>query len=311
MNFQQLEYVLAVHKHKHFAIAADSCDITQATLSAMIKKLEEELGILIFDRSRKPVMTTDAGIQLIEKAERILAEREEIKALKSDNSKLQGELQIGIIPTVASTLLPLILPQVINDNPELKLDIQEVTTEQIKHLLKMDQIDIGILATPVEDPQFEEHILYYESMMVYGVENINKNYVSSEDVRNKQVWLLEEGHCFREQAITICEIKQKDKHSSMLNFKGSSFESLIKMSTEFGGLTLIPELYFNELNEDKKARTKPFRKPIPVREISIINYRKGSKTKTINYLIPLIQDVVKDKLRSSKYQNKDLEIIGI
>lgn len=311
MNFQQLEYVLAVHKHKHFGLAAESCHITQATLSAMIKKLEQELNIIIFDRSRKPVKTTDVGLIFIEKSKLILLQKNALFELNNTSEMLEGEITIGVIPTVATSLLPLILPEIMSKNPELTLTIVEVTTEQIKQQLVMDKIDLGIVATPIKDDRFEEHIMYYEPMMVYGIENKNKSYVTSTDVKNQSVWLLEEGHCFRNQMLTICEIQEKEMKQSNLNFKGNSFETLLNLANTFGGLTLIPELYYNDLNEVKKAKTKHFEPPIPVREISIINYRQFANAKAIAYLSKIIQEIVSQTLTTNNYNKQDLDIIGI
>lgn len=311
MNFQQLEYVLAVDEHKHFGLAAESCHITQATLSAMIIKLEEELGILLFDRSRKPVKTTDVGLEFIEKARNILREKAQLYHFKDSSDQLQGHLRVGIIPTIANSLLPLILPVILKENPALKLTVSEITTDEIKHQLEMDKIDIGILATPLNDDKFEENIMYYEPMMVYGIRESKKNYVTSADVKDSTIWLLEEGHCFRNQAVTICEIREKEMEESNLNFKGSSFETLLNLTDSFGGYTLVPELYYKDMPPEKQALTKHFQKPIPVREVSIITYRSYAKTKTITYLTTRIQELVGNVLSTANYKNKDLDIVGI
>lgn len=311
MNFQQLEYVLAVHRHKHFGTAAENCHVTQATLSGMIKKLEEELQILLFDRSRKPIKTTDSGIRFIEIARTILQQKEQLYLLNKVSETLEGSLSIGIIPTIANSLLPILLPVLLEKNPKLKLTISEITTDEIKQQLTLDKIDIGILATPIDDNKFEEHILYYEPMMVYGVLDQQKEYVSSNDVKDNTIWLLEEGHCFRRQALTICEIKEKEIESSNLSFKGSSFETLLNLTDKFGGYTLIPELYYKSLAEDKKKITKHFQKPIPVREISIITYGHFAQNQTIAYISSLIQKLVSNQLYTQKLKNSELEIIGI
>ena len=311
MNFQQLEYVMAVHKHKHFGIAADSCHITQATLSAMIKKLEEELKVLLFDRSRKPIQTTDMGLQFIETARTILQQKELLFSLNKQSEKLEGKLSIGIIPTVANSLLPIILPSILKENQKLQLTISEITTEEIKTQLIMDKIDIGILATPINDKQFDEHILYYEPMMIYGILDKKKEYVNSKDIKNGNIWLLEEGHCFRNQALTVCEIKEKELSPSNLNFMGSSFETLLNLTDKFGGYTLVPELYYKNMPKQKQNKTKHFQKPIPVREISIVTYRHFAKNQTIKYLTSLIQALVNTNLSTKSYKNKDLDIIGI
>ena len=187
MNFQQLKYVLAVHKHKHFGMAAESCHVTQATLSAMIKKLEQSLDFEIFDRTKHPIRTTDQGELLTKLAKKILYYESEIKALSQNKISIEGDLNIGIIPTVASTLLPIILPAITANLPKLKLKISEVTTEEILQQLTMDKIDLGILATPLQNDDFSEQILYYEPMMIYGIGDHGKSYVTSSDVQDKPV----------------------------------------------------------------------------------------------------------------------------
>lgn len=311
MNFQQLEYAIAVHQHKHFGLAAEHCNITQATLSAMIKKLEEELDYVLFDRSRKPVKTTDLGLQFVERARQILAQKEELSNLSNESGTLQGTLRIGIIPTIAVSLLPIILSDLSKDNPDLKIKILEITTEEIKQQLRTDKIDLGILATPLEDLELEEHILYYEQMLVYGKFDSEKKFVTSKDIKGGNIWLFEEGHCFREQATTICEIKEKELIDSNLEFRGNSFETLVNMARRYGGYTLLPELYARELPANMRKNTRPFQKPVPVREISIVNYRKHANRRAIAYLEELIKTKIGKSLSTNDIANKDQEIIGI
>ncbi len=311
MNFQQLSYVLAVHRHQHFGLAAESCHITQATLSAMIKKLEEEIGFLIFDRSRKPIKTTDQGLQFIEKARAILNLQAEIMDIQDQKVTLSGTLRIGIIPTIASSLLPLVLPEIMTTYPDLKLEIAEITTEEIVHQLALDKIDLGILSTPLQNETIEEYILYYEPMLVYGLENPSKDYITTKEVKDKEVWLLEEGHCFRNQSVTLCELQEKQLDESKLHLEANSFETLINITDKFGGLTLLPELYCLDLPQKRKKKLSKFNKPIPVREVSIVSYRKVVNPKTIALLTELISLSVNKHLSTSAYANKDLEIIGL
>ena len=314
MNFQQLEYVVAVHRTKHFGKAAESCDITQATLSAMIKKLENELSIQIFDRSRHPIQTTDDGMLLLKKAEDILAKQQELFHLgQMDTGEMIGEIRLGVIPTVANSLLALFLPTLLTQHPKLKLIISEITTDEILYQLAHNQIDFGILSTPIEDlgEAYEEQILYYEAMMVYGIESSEKRFVSSKDVENKKVWLLEEGHCFRSQSMTLCKIREKKEQTENLQFKSNSFETLLNLSDQMGGLTLVPELYYNNLSAKRKAKTQFFQKPIPVREISLLAIKPISKKRSMQKLAELIQKIVQPQLKTAKFKNRDLNIIGI
>ena len=248
----------------------------------------------------------------IVKARLILKEKNELLELKDkDLNDITGTIRLGIIPTVASSLLPLILPKITKQYTRLKLDISEITTEEIIHQLQEDNIDIGILSTPLEIDHIEEEILYYESMMIYGVSDNNKNYLTSDDLSDKDIWLLEEGKCFRDQAITLCDIQEKKKKDQQVKFKGNSFETLLNMTDYFGGYTLLPELYFNQLTKSRKDKCAKFQSPTPVREISIISQRLFSKKNSIELLAQLIRKLVQPKLSTFEKPAKDLRIIGI
>ena len=312
MNFQQLEYVLAVDLHKHFAQAAESCCVTQATLSAMIKKLESELNVVLFDRTRQPVKTTEEGMQIIELAKKILSNRSEMMSLNSKESQgLSGHIRLGIIPTIANSLLPIILPTLLKDYPGLHFNIIEITTEELKQQILSQKIDIGIMASPLGDDILEENILYYEAMMVYGIKENDKKYITPTDIQNKKIWLLEEGNCFRNQSTTICDIREKVIGPENLTFDGSSFDTLLNMTDQFGGCTLVPELYYNLMSEEKKQKTKHFEFPLPVREISLVYQRPYAKKRSIDILTEKIRVLVKDKLITKNLKPKDLSIIGI
>lgn len=300
MNFQQLEYVIAVSEQGHFGKAAIASNITQATLSGMIIKLEQELNYQIFDRTRKPILPTEQGKIFIEKAKQILAEKNALFQIKGEDLKeLKGSLTIGVIPTVAISLLPLILPSLMKNNPELDLKVLEITTDQIIQKLTGQSIDLGILATPIKGNELDYFPIYEEKMLVYGSEDSQKKFITSKEIKKKKVWLLEEGHCFREQTLQVCQLKEKDLSKDRLHFEGGSFESLINLSNTFGGLTLVPELYYHSLSDKKKAKCSFFQEPAPVREISIMSYRPKTQLSTIKFLSEHIRSIVIQQLESS------------
>ena len=313
MNLQQLEYIIAVDRFKHFSKAADYCHVTQATLSAMIKKLEEELDAVIFDRKTSPVVTTDSGILIINHAIRIIGQVDQLReSARAASNTIQGILKVGIIPTVATTLLPIILKPILKKYPKLKLDIQELTTQDIVDKLKLGILDIGILATPLNGKsEVEESILYYESMMVYGVVNDHERFITPEEIDSEIIWLMEEGHCFREQTVKVCNLKKKNNLPKNLLFEANSFETLVNLTDEFGGITLIPELYYQGMEDKRKLKAKPFNSPLPVREISMIFYRPYAKINSINRVANEIRSLMKGRLLTEKYKAKDLSIIGI
>lgn len=303
---------MAIDEHKLFSEAAFSCNVTQATLSAMVIKLEEELGFQIFDRTTKPVTTTESGLEVIAMARKMLQIKDSMGEVgKRVPTSISGEIRLGIIPTVANSLLAKISPVILKNNPDLRLVIKEVTTREVVRGLKRGTLDFGIAATPIGDESIHEEIMYYEPMLVYGVESNQKKYILSDDLLNDKIWLLEEGHCFREQVSTVCGLQEKKDRIENLNFEGNSFETLLAMVDSFGGYTLVPELYFLDMNELRKMKTRPFRKPLPVREISIISYAPAQKSNTSKYLADQIRAVITPMLTTKNYRNSELRIVGI
>lgn len=313
MNLHQLEYIIAVDRFKHFSRAADYCHVTQATLSAMVKKLEEELDVMIFDRKISPVVTTDGGRAIIEQATKVIGQVSQLKeTARSSKNVVEGVLKVGIIPTVATTLLPIILKPLLSRFTKLKLDIQELTTLDIVEKLKTGILDIGILATPLNGKSdIEESILYYESMMVYGAEGDHEKYIKPEEINSEIIWLMEEGHCFREQSIKVCNLKKKNNLPNNLLFEANSFETLVNLADEFGGITLIPELYFQSMDQKRQQKARPFNLPFPVREISIVYYRPYARLSVIEKVSAEIVQLMKGRLTTEQYKPKDLSIIGI
>ncbi|MFV8388866.1 hydrogen peroxide-inducible genes activator [Flavobacterium sp. LB1P71] len=312
MNIQQLEYIIAVDRLKNFTKAAEYCNVTQATLSTMIKKLEEELEIIIFDRKKNPTATTEIGMETVENAKKVVLHSQLLKDnAKKINGKIGGKIRIGIIPTIANSLLPKIIKPILEKYPDLKLEISELTTSSITKQLKEGQLDMGIVATPLNDTEIEDIVLFYETLMVYGDIDPMQNYILPDEIRNHKIWLLEEGHCLREQFIKLCSLKKKDKMVENLKLEASSFDTLLNMIDEFGGLTLIPELYYNTLSSERKKQVSFFNAPIPVREMSIIYHRPYAKIRTIEALVKIIQSIINKDLISNKYKKSELAITQI
>lgn len=294
MNLQQLEYIVALDTHKNFSKAAEVCFITQATLSTMVKKLEEELEIMIFDRKTSPVVTTECGQKIIIEAKKIVHQINQLKQISSEiKNTIEGELKIGVIPTIASNLLHRILPDLIKTYPLLKLDIYEITTNNIIQKLKNGEIDAAILSTPLKHNEFLKKVLYYENLFVYGniKEHKNKKYITTKEINNETVWLLEQGNCLTDQIINVCNLKEKELNKN-IRFKPNTLETLVNMVDNFNGLTLIPELFYKDLSDARKSNVIDFIKPSPVREISLVYYYPYSKLK----LIEAVEQFIKDKI---------------
>ncbi|MDX1903012.1 MAG: LysR substrate-binding domain-containing protein [Thermonemataceae bacterium] len=312
MNFQQLEYIVTLDSLKSFSKAAKVCHVTQATLSAMVKKLEEELGIILFDRKTNPILTTDCGKEIVLEAKKILLQAERLKDISQEiQHKIEGKVRIGIIPTIASSLLPKILSIILKKYPLLQLEIKEMITETIISQLKEGNLDVGILATPLQKDEIEEEILYYETLMIYGDMNEKKQYIAPEQLQNYKIWLLEEGNCLREQAIELCQLQESAEIPKNLTFEANSFDTLLNIVDEFGGLTLIPELYYQRLPQERKRKVSFFQTPIPVREVSLVYYRPYAKLRIVKMLQEEIKTHITSTLISAKYKKNELTILHI
>lgn len=285
MNLQQLEYIVAVDMYRHFVKAADSCFVTQATLSGMIRKLEEELGARIFDRSKQPVVPTDVGKAIIEQAKVVLRESKRMEELvQAQKGSLAGHLRLGIIPTLAPYLLPLFLPVFAKEFPQVQLSVLELNTDSIISQLEAQKLDAGILATPLKQPTLSEQPLFYEQFLVYaapGSSLMRKKYVLASDIDIHKLWLLEEGHCLRNQVLDLCELKRKEAGTYQLDYEAGSIETLKKLVKINEGITIIPELALQDLSETEMDQVRFFKPPVPVREISIVTYRHFIKERLV------------------------------
>ena len=289
MNLQQLEYIVAVDTLRHFSSAAAKCNVTQPTLSMMIQKLEEELEVKIFDRSKQPVQTTEIGQTVVDQARMILGEAGNLKKLVAQQKgAISGDLRIGIIPTLAPYLLPLFLSRFLKDYPLLKLKISELTTDEIVAKLNGRQLDVGILATPLKIPSIQELPLFYEQFVVYASQNekkiMKKKYLLADDIDVNRLWLLEEGHCLRSQVVNLCELKRKETLLQNLDYEAGSIETLRKMVDMNSGITILPELALRDLTKLQLENIRYFKSPAPVREISIVTYRYFVKSHLIEAL---------------------------
>jgi len=312
MNLQQIEYIIALDTYKSFSIAAEKCHITQATLSTMVKKLEEELDVVLFDRKTLPVITTDSGKEIIEQARRVLAHSNKLKQLASEiKGMVVGELKLGIIPTIAGNLLHRILPHLLEKYSALRLTIHETTTQQIINQLKRGELDAGIVSTPLEDNDLEEDILYYEKLLVYGqFKHKAPRYLCPNAIVKENVWLLEQGNCLSDQIISLCSLNPK-KLNANLDFKPNSFESLIHIVDHLNGLTLIPELFYADLPAERKDRVTDFDAPYPVREVSLVYHRPYAKIRLIQAISKEIKFLISPLLQTSTLKNNQLLIANM
>lgn len=304
MTFTQLEYIVAVDTCRHFAEAAEQCFVTQPTLSMQIHKLENKFGTKIFDRSKQPVLPTAAGIEIIEQARKILAERNRLtEIIEAKKGTVNGELKVGVIPTLAPYLLPMFIPALTRNFPHVRIIINELTTAQVITSLREGRIDAGILATPLGEAGIKEDVLFYEEMVAYVSRKNNafkKQYVLPKDIDPNKLWLLEEGHCFRSQIMTLCELRKTTHEGSNFEYEAGSVETLRRMVEMNDGITILPELATLDMSTAQRELIRYFKSPAPVREVSIVTHRDFVKKRLIDILKKSILTSLPGKIKGNK-----------
>ncbi len=301
MTIIQLEYIIAVDTHKSFAEAAQSCYVSQPALSMQIKKIEEELGILIFDRSKKPVLTTDIGKAIINQSREIIRQVQGIQEIV-DNQKgeIGGELRVGIIPTLSPYLLPLFITKFMKKYPSVKLVIEELLTNQIVTKLNNDLLDVGILVSPLNENSILEIPLFYEPFMVYTSKThpfSKRTKINANDLSTGEMWVLNEGHCFRSQTINLCTDRVSES-KGQLRFESGSLETLKRIVEHQSGYTLLPELATYGMDVSKTRFIKSFQEPQPVREVSLAIHRSYMKQRLIEVFKTEILDNIPTSLKN-------------
>jgi LysR family transcriptional regulator, hydrogen peroxide-inducible genes activator len=315
-SISQLEYAIAVDTHRHFARAAKACHVTQPTLSAQLAKLEDEIGVILFDRSAQPIVPTSEGLAILSQARIVVAEFRKIAAIASGAAQeVAGELIVGVIPTVAPYLVPLFLEDFSRAHQKLKIDVREMTTAQITEGLARETIDVGILAIPVEGINFSTRFLYREPFYLYA----NKSHqlaqgkkVKGGDIDGKDLWLLEEGHCLRGQVLQACQIKGRKPALANVRFESGSVETLKQLVRQGIGYTLIPHL---AIGEEDDVKVISFEDPMPARDIGLMFRREQLKKpatealeKSIQKMLPrsltkLAKDTIGLAVRNQNEQN--------
>lgn len=295
MTITQLRYVLALAEFRNFTKAAEKVSVTQPTLSMQIQKLEEELGIQIFNRDKKPLEPTEVGLKIIDQARNIVNESERIQDIvEQQKGFVGGEFRLGMIPTVMPTLLPMFLKNFLNRYPEIDLRIQEMSTEVLIEELEEGRIDVGIAATPLENENLTERVLYYEPFEAYVPHNhrlYGLTEITADDLDVDDILLLRDGHCFKDNILNLCKVQPH--HAQKFQLKSGSFETLLRLCDEGIGMTLLPYLETLHLSETGKQKIKHFKDPKPAREISLIYPKSHLKIHIIEALYKSIMGVVR------------------
>jgi LysR family hydrogen peroxide-inducible transcriptional activator len=298
MTITQLKYVLAVAEHQNFTKAAEHVFVTQPTLSMQIQKLEEELNILIFDRSKKPIELTEVGKKIVNQARNIVNESERMQdVVDQEKGFIGGVFKIGIIPTIMPTLLPMFLKNFTNKYPKVHLKIEELTTSEIITKLNDGHLDAAIAATPLVQEKIKERVIYFEPFVGYVPKShrlYSKSKLDRSDLDINDILLLEDGHCFRDGVINICKSLKKNTATDSFQLESGSFETLIKLSNEGFGMTLLPYLNTLEIpKEEQKKYLRYFNEPSPAREVSLLYKKSELKMQIIDALYDVISGVIR------------------
>ncbi|GAA4783479.1 hydrogen peroxide-inducible genes activator [Olivibacter ginsenosidimutans] len=304
MTLVQLEYIIAVDTYRSFVAAAEKCFVTQPTLSMQVQKLEESLGVRIFDRSKQPVVPTEIGEEILRQARIAVQESQKIKELVTNRKgELEGDLKIGVIPTIAPYLLPKVLGSFMEKYPKLRLHVWEYTTEKIIRELKVGLLDCGILSTPIHEPTLQEHLLFYETFVAYiskESELNKKKMVTANDVLEEKLWLLNEGHCMRNQVLNICSRKKSTHPEEAFEYNTGSIETLKRMVDTNAGVTIMPELSIGMFSVEELDQVRYFKSPEPVREISLVTQENYLKRKAIEAFRSEILAILPKRFKSRK-----------
>ncbi|MBT8254459.1 MAG: LysR family transcriptional regulator [Flavobacteriaceae bacterium] len=306
MTITQLYYVLAVAEHQNFTKAAEKCFVTQPTLSMQIQKLEDQLDIQIFDRSKKPIELTEIGKKIVQQAKNIVNEADRIQDIVDQQKGfIGGEFRLGIIPTIMPTLLPMFLKNFIKRYPKVKLKIEELTTEEIVERITDGHLDAAIAATPLENSTIVERPLYYEPFVAYippshRLHSSKKIDISDLDIND--MLLLEDGHCFRDGVINLCKAFKNHEDDSF-QLESGSIEMLVKLSNEGLGMTMLPYLHTLDMVDGEKSKLHYFNEPTPAREVSLIYHKSELKMQIIEALKQVISGVIRGAIA---FQNVDI-----
>ncbi len=314
MNIQQLEYIVAVDTYRHFAKAAEASFVTQPTLSMMIQKLEEELGVKIFDRGQQPVQPTPIGTLIINQARIIVSQVKQVKNIvDEEKGVLQGNLRLGVIPTIAPYLLPELIRLHNLSNNEVELVIEEATTDQILEKLIAGTLDVGLLATPLNNDRLREHPIYYERFFAYVSPEETSLYakreLSEEDLNINRLWLLTDTHCLKNQILKLCNMRRKRNVHTLLSYEAGSIATLVNIVDNNSGLTIIPEMALRHLNERQQQNVRPLKSPVPVREVSLVTRKEFLRERMLDILTQEIRAAVPQDMLSKNLKENVLAAV--
>lgn len=307
ITLTQLKYIVSLAKEKHFGRAAKDCHVSQPSLSTQIQKVEEDLGVVLFDRSKKPVLVTRQGTEFVEKAKHILASVQSLEHSAKNSNEVRGDFLLGVIPTLAPYLLPLFLDGFSKKNPDVNLKIYEFTTEEILKKLYDDELDGGLLVTPLRDDKIIERVLFSELFYLYP--NKEHKLFGSKEIKYEDLefedkfWILNEGHCMRDQVLNIC--KFKESNTSNLLFESGSLETIKNLIKKGSGLSIVPQMAAMDIKKD----IVPFAEPSPARQVGLVHSRSFLKEKILDALEAEILGCLPAEIKNLKVAYTNVELV--
>jgi len=300
MTLLQMEYVVALDTYRHFVKAAEACGVSQSTLSTLVKKLEEELDTVIFDRDAHPLVPTPAGEKLIAQARVILYNANQFKEMSLNEKQASGgEVSIAVIPTVSPYIVPKLFKSLRKDSPDIKAHIFEMQTSEILAKFSRAELDMAIMATPLDQENLFEVPLYYEKLVMYVSPDealSKKSEIASHEIPSKHLWMLKEGHCLRNQVLNLCE-KVSDYKAI---FEAGSINTLVNIVDENGGYTVIPELHIALLRDSQQKQIRPLVNPEPVREISLVFRKDFVRERILNEIASAVKQIIPEHMIDSR-----------
>ena len=311
LTLQQLRCVVAVERHRSFREAARACHVSQPALSASIKKVEDALGLLLFDRTRQPIVTTDRGALVVGHARLVLEQIERLSTIaEAKTAPLTGTYRVGVLPSLASTVLPLLLPPFTRRCPNVDLQITEARTDELVRLLRNGSIDGALAVTPLGVPGLVERKIFLEPFVVYlppGHPLTLTQAIPQSELVEEHVWLLRDGHCFRQQVLHLCDVDRPRPHGApRIAFDSDSFDTLVRLVDAGVGVTLLPELFANGLpTERRSGQVRRLAKPEPVREVSFVSGREHARRDVGDALMAALENALPDSLRRAKGRRVD------
>lgn len=292
MTLQQMEYIAAVDKYRHFAKAAEACGVSQSTLSSLIQKLEFELDVTIFDRSCHPVKPTAIGEEIIGRIQRVLFNAAQVRELvAARKGEAVGKVALGIASTVAPYLLPKLFRHLSTHHPDIQLHVEEARASAITSRLERGELDVAILAVPLDNSELLEIPVYREQLMAYVSPDepiYHDTTLSTGSLPAENVWVLREGYCPSKGTFPFCN-NIADRRAV---YEAGSVETLIKIVDENGGYAIIPELHVPLLDKGQQSNVRTLTEPSPAREIALVVHRNFVRERLLNILADAIKSII-------------------